>query len=77
MAFSPDGKLLASSGNDHVVFLWDLGGAKPGRKLVGHSDEVYSVAFSTGGKWIASASFFTSAGAVLNSMLTLLPLARW
>jgi WD40 repeat protein len=40
-----------------MVFIWDLTGAQPGRQLAGHTDEVYSVAFSNGGKWIASASF--------------------
>ncbi|MGD0187114.1 MAG: TIR domain-containing protein [Roseiarcus sp.] len=57
VAFSHDGKLLASGGKDKMVFVWDLAGNAPVRQLAGHADQVYSVAFSTDGKWIASASF--------------------
>jgi Tol biopolymer transport system component len=57
VAFSPNGKLLASSGSDHMVFVWDIAGSQAGRQLTGHSGEVYSVAFSASGKWIASAGF--------------------
>jgi WD40 repeat protein len=57
VAFSPDGKALASGGSDHIVFLWNVAGNQPGRRLIGHDDQVYSVAFSPDGDWVASAGF--------------------
>lgn len=56
VAFSRDGKLLASGATDNMVFIWDLAGNQPGRRLAGHSDLVYSVAFSSDGQRVASAS---------------------
>lgn len=57
VAFSRDGKLLASGAKDSMIFIWDLAGNQPGRRLAGHSDLVYSVAFSSDGKRLASAGF--------------------
>jgi len=55
VAFSPDGKLMASSTRDHSVTLWDF---KSGRAilplLVGHTARVAGVAFSRDGKILAS-----------------------
>jgi WD40 repeat protein len=45
LAVSPDGKLLASCGNDHLVKLWTVPDLKPVRTLAGHNCHVYNVAF--------------------------------
>jgi tetratricopeptide (TPR) repeat protein len=56
VAFSPDGKTIASASDDNTVKLWNLAGQEL-QTLKGHSSSVYSVAFSPDGKTIASASW--------------------
>ena len=57
VAFSPDGKTLASAGRDHTVRLWNVATHRQiGRPLTGHTLAVTSVAFSPNGKTLASAS---------------------
>ena len=55
IAFSPDGKNIASASDDGLVLLWDVGNGKLERILKGHSGWVWSVAFSPNGRTIASA----------------------
>ena len=54
VAFSPDGKTVASSGYDKTVRVWDLATGKELLKLVGPKDSVSSIAFSPDGKLIAA-----------------------
>jgi WD40 repeat protein len=54
VAFSPDGKTLASGGTYGVVKFWDLATGKNTHVLKGHMDTVTSVAFSPNGKTLAS-----------------------
>jgi WD40 repeat protein/serine/threonine protein kinase len=57
VAFSPDGKRLATGGFDHIVKLWDAGAGQELLTLKGHGDNVSSVAFSHDGKRLATGSF--------------------
>jgi WD40 repeat protein len=57
LAMSPDGKLLASVGDNPAVRLWDVASGKPGPKLEGHTDWVLALAFSADGKLLASGGY--------------------
>ncbi len=56
VAFSPDGKTLASGPSDNTIKLWDIETGKVTNTLEGHSDSVISVVFSPDGKTLASGS---------------------
>jgi WD40 repeat protein len=56
VAFSPDGKTLASASVDQTIKLWDVATGKEQATLKGHTEVVFSVAFSPDGKRLASGS---------------------
>src|SRR5262249_17519621 len=56
VAWSPDGKWIASGGQDRVVRLWDAATGQQVRALPGHARTVSALAFSGDGKRLASAS---------------------
>ncbi len=55
LAVSPDGRLLATCGNDHLVKLWDTSSLSLVRELSDHTCHVYNVAFHPGGRYLVSA----------------------
>ena len=56
MAFSPDGKTLASPLNNGTIRLWNTQTGELSRILIGHTYHVSCVAFSPDGKMLASGS---------------------
>lgn len=60
VAFSPDGKIIASGSWDKTIKLWNASSGIELKTLEGHPDFVGSVAFSPNGKLLASGSWDTN-----------------
>jgi hypothetical protein len=83
-AFSPDSRLLASSGYDALVKLWDTATGREIKTLHGHSLNVNTLAFSPDGKLLVSGSddgsarlWDISSGETLATLVTLNGGADW
>jgi WD40 repeat protein len=56
VAFSPDGRLMASGSYDNTVKLWDRRSGQVLETLDGHKDQVFRIEFSPDGSSLASCS---------------------
>jgi WD40 repeat protein len=57
MVFSPDGRTLATDGED-MVLLWDVATGEPiGDPLAGHTATITHMVFSRDGSTLATASY--------------------
>ena len=58
VAFSPDGKTLASGSYDKNILLWDVATRRPlGPPLIGHTNDVNSLAWHPNGQALVSGSW--------------------
>jgi WD40 repeat protein len=61
VAFSPDGRSLATGGDDRLAIVWDLEARRPRLTLAGGLGEVWFVAWSPDGRFVATGGEDTTA----------------
>lgn len=55
VAYSPDGKKIATCSDDHIISIWDTeNGERLLEPLEGHTGVVLSIEFSPGGSFLVS-----------------------
>jgi WD40 repeat protein len=57
VAFSPDGRIIATGGEDRTVRLWNAAAGRETRTLTGHKESVYYIRFSPDGKTLTTISY--------------------
>ncbi|HZR17580.1 MAG TPA: protein kinase [Verrucomicrobiae bacterium] len=54
LAFSPDGKFLATSSRDQAILIWNLESRTRSHQLRGHHAKVTNLAYTPEGRWLVS-----------------------